>query len=530
MYRLLTIPQVRELERRAVEEQGFTEKRLMKAAGSALANLCQAEIASRIEEGWDGARPMVAVFVGPGNNGGDGWVAARFLMQAGLGVLVLSTVDPNELHGVAGEVAFEATSNGVHWELIPENPVVENILYSVKGCIYLVDCLLGIGAKLPLREDMAIITSALNAAPIPVISADVPTGVDADTGEADEHAVFAAKTITFLSAKRGLAAFPGYLHTGDVSVASLGLDMSAGLDFIGAPELIPDEEIAAFIPFPSVDANKFTRGRLLIVAGSRRYVGAAVLAATTATRAGAGYVTLAVPESIVAILQTHLITVPIVGLPETREGTVAGRAVSLLYDLMQKADAMLVGPGLGRHEKTDEVIRALVDTAPCAVVIDADGLGAFVGHTELITSSEGSLVLTPHAGELARLLEEDADDITANPLDYVKRLVGERRTVVLKGPNTTISCARRTSIDMFAPPVLATAGTGDVLAGLIAALIAQRVDPYSAACLAVRIHGRSGVIAMEELTPMCVAAYDIIDFIPLAVKSLLSSQERQQND
>lgn len=525
MYKLLSVEQVRALERRADEEQGLDGARLMREAGLAL---CESvletlnDYAAALDEGVSPSAMSTVVLVGPGNNGGDGWSCARALAQRGMRVSVLSTVDINDLSGIAGDAAFEAVKAGVHWSFIGEEMTLTDILALIEGADLCVDALLGIGARLPLSERFAVITDALNRCGVPVVAADVPTGVDADTGAADERAVRADRTVTFLAAKRGLTMVPAFAHTGAVAVTPLGLDDSALLDFLGTPELYTDDDLAQQIPLPALDANKYSRGRVLVVAGSRQYPGAAVLCARGATRCGAGYVTLACPESLVPIMQGHLVTAPVVGLAETREGSLSERALPMLLNLASMADAVVIGPGLDRAPKTAQLVRdfvtALGDTT---VVIDADALNAFVEHPEILTRHEGSLILTPHAGELARLLDEESAVIAGEPFVYARKLAGEKRTVVLKGPTTVIACAQVQSVDMFGPPVLATAGTGDVLAGMITAFVAQGVDPYRAACLAVRLHGQAALAAMEMLTPLCVTAEDVAQCIPAGVRNMM---------
>lgn len=528
MYKLLNVEQVRELERRADAEQGITPQQLMRQAGLALAeaslDFVREHTSQTPREGALQALSLsVTIFAGPGNNGGDGWAAALHLTQKGMRVRVLTVIDPNELNGIAGEMAFEAIQAGVLYTLLSDAVTTEEIHEMLAGSDVLIDALLGIGAHLPLSERMATITDALNESVLPVIAADVPTGVDAETGAVDEHAVVADRTITFLAAKRGLALAPAFAHTGAVAVAPLEVDEAAQFDFLHVPELYTNEELARQIPLPTLDANKYSRGRVLIIAGSRQYPGAAVLAARGATRCGAGYVTLACPESIVQTMQTHLVTVPVVGVPETREGSMSDRALPMLLELAVMADSILIGPGLDRTPKTSQLVRDFVaQVTDKTIVIDADALNAFVGKTSQLTRNEGSLILTPHAGEMARLLEEDSNEVAACPLDWAQKLAGDKRTVVLKGPVTVIACAQVQSVDMFGPSVLATAGTGDVLAGMITAFAAQGVDPYRAACLAVRLHGQAAIAAYEVLTPLCVTSEDVAQFIPAGTRALMT--------
>lgn len=528
MYKLLNVEQVRELERRADVEQGLTPHHLMREAGLALAeaslDFVRENNAQTSREGALQALSLnVAIFTGPGNNGGDGWAAALHLTQKGMRVRVLSVIDPNDLNGIAGEMAFEAIKAGVHFTLLPEAVTTEEILEMLEGSDVIIDALFGIGARLPLSERIRVLTEAMNMSVLPVVAADVPTGVDADSGAVDDHAVIADRTVTFLAAKRGLALAPAFAHTGAVAVVPLDVDESAQADFLHVPELYTNEELAQQIPLPALDANKYSRGRVLIIAGSRQYPGAAVLAARGATRSGAGYVTLACPESLVQTMQTHLVTVPVVGVAETREGSMSDRALPLLLELAAMADSILIGPGIDRAPKTAQLVRDFIaHVSDKTIIIDADALNAFVDKTPLLTQHEGSLILTPHSGEMARLLEKESQEIAARPLDWAQKLAGNQRTVVLKGPVTVVACAKVQSVDMFGPSVLATAGTGDVLAGMITALAAQGLDPYRAACLAVRLHGQAAIAAYEVLTPLCVTSEDVAQFIPAGTRAMMT--------
>lgn len=516
MYKLLTTEQIRELERRARDEQGKTERDLMTEAGKALLEI----ITDDIRETTQGVPPRIAVLTGPGNNGGDGWTVALMLHQEGINVRVLAVRDPMDQPGIAGEMAYEATTKGVRWELLPEEVTPDSIAVALDGSTLVVDALLGIGIHLPLNDQMAAIGAALNRMPVRVISADVPTGVDADTGATDENAVMASRTVTFLAAKRGLVMLPASRFTGDVSIAPLGVDPSAQFDFPGAPELRTDPELAGHLPLPAFDANKYTRGTVLVIAGSRTFPGAAVLAARAAARCGAGYVSVAAPESVVPILQTHLVSVPVIGMPETRTGSLDLRALETLVKMAGDVDCVLLGPGLTNHPKTCDLVRAFVPRITTPLVLDADGINAFVDHRFELTTCPHDITLTPHAGELARLVEKPVDELLEDPVESARSVAGGDRTVVFKGPNTVIASAAHTSIDLFGPPVLATAGSGDVLAGIIAGLRAQGLSSYDAACLGTRLQGRAGDAAAGELTPVCVNANDLVNMLPEAVDIL----------
>jgi len=518
LYRLLTIDQIRTLERKAIDVQGIEPKQLMVDAGTAVADYIMNS----------SYQMPVAVICGPGNNGGDGWVAARVLHSRGRKVTVYTTRHPNTATGLLAEIIYEATSAGVHWEYWEVSPGPE--VFDTYGV--LVDAILGVGARIPLGSEPGELGHwclMMNQSHSPVVAIDVPTGVSGDVGDADEDAVLASATVTMLAAKLGLALTPAARHAGDIMVADLGVDQSLLEDISEAPVIYTDQEYAYQLPLPAFDANKFSRGRVLIVAGSHRYPGAAVMATLAACRCGAGYVQLATPTSVAEVARLHLLTAPIVELPESRLGHIGGpRALDTLQDLVIEADAILVGPGLGRDEKLFELIRRFILEGPpeVPIVVDADGLGGFTGQgKELSKLTDRPIILTPHSGEAARLLGRilHPREATAQVIELARELSGGSVTCVMKGPSTVIADEEGVIIDSQGPPTLATAGTGDVLAGMIVSLLAQGLEPRTAAALAVRLQAHSAALATEDLTPLSVTALDVIDNIPDAVRALMES-------
>jgi len=518
LYKLLTIAEIRELEQRASVADSSAPLRLMIDAGTAVADFI-------MTGSW---QMPVAVICGPGNNGGDGWVAARVLHSRGRKVTVYTTQHPEKATGLLGKVAGEAIGAGVHWEYWEHSPGPE--VFNTYGV--LVDALLGIGARLPLGSEPGQPghwCRMMNLSHPPVVAIDVPTGVSGDRGQVDEDAVLAATTVTMLAAKLGLALTPAARHTGDIVVADLGIDPALTEEFADAPAVYVDQEYAFQLPLPAYDANKYSRGSALIIAGSRQYPGAAVMAALAACRCGAGYVQLATPGSVAQLARMHLLTAPVVELPESRAGRINGpRTLEALRSLGESADAVLIGPGLGRDERLLDLVWSFV--MECAqeapVVIDADALGAFEGRVaELIRGARRPIVLTPHSGEAARLLGRPltSAEVLAQVIGLAGELSGGSVTCVLKGPSTVIADAAGVVVDSQGPPTLATAGTGDVLAGMIVSLLAQGLEARIAAALAVRLQARSAAFATEDLTPISVTALDVIENIPDAVRAVMQS-------
>jgi ADP-dependent NAD(P)H-hydrate dehydratase / NAD(P)H-hydrate epimerase len=506
MHRALTASEARAVEDRAVAEQGISLAILMRAAGAAVAR----EIGERVPSG------DLVVLAGAGNNGGDGWIAARELHAGGRKVRVLSLRDPSQLTGLVADAAREAIAVGVPCS-VPAEPPTPGALSHAAG---IVDALVGIGAKGALREPLSDWVDAANASGAFLLSVDVPTGVDADTGAVAGVAIDADCTVTFTAPKRGLVIHPSAGLTGEIVVADIGIDR-AFADVARAPEIWTEEEYAGLLPLPAIDAHKDSRGRVLVIAGSATYPGAAVLAVRGAQRAGAGYVALAVPHSVAPMAHAHLLAAPVIGMPQGKTGAFASAAANKLVQLAREYDAVVLGPGLTLADGAVATARLLVAQVDVPLIVDADALNALVDAQELIASRKAPTVLTPHPGELGRLLGTSGAAVQADRVGASAILATESCAVVLKGAGTIISCCGRQVINMSGTPALATAGTGDVLAGMVGALLAQRLGPLEAGALAAYLHGRAGEAAAAALTPVCVTAEDIPEYLPMAVGDLL---------
>ena len=504
MIRALNAEQARSTENRAVAEQHASLASFMASAGEAVAS----QVGERVPEG------RIVVLCGPGNNAGDGWVAARELHAWGRDVRVFSLVAPTSLSGIAADAASAAVTAGVSWS--ETTPSSEDLA----SASVVVDALLGVGARGALRGPLGAWVDAANASGAYMLAVDVPTGVDSDTGAVEGSAIRADATVTFTAPKLGLVLFPGAGFAGEVIVAQVGVEASLA-DLADAPELWAPEEYAALLPLPAPDAHKNSRGRLLVIAGSGSYPGAAVLAARGAMRSGAGYITLAVPEAVVPVAQAHLLAVPVVGMPQGRGRAFSSAALEKLLQLARDYDAVVLGPGLTLADGAVVTARGLVQRLDMPLVIDADGLNALVGARGLLETLTAPTVLTPHPGELGRLLGISTADVQRDRVFSSAELAMGSTAVVLKGAGTVISGEGRRVINTAGTPALATAGTGDVLAGVVGALLAQGLSPLEAGALGAFLHGRAGEAAAAALTPMCVTAEDVPDFLPDAVGELL---------
>ena len=425
-------------EIRAAEEAhpGHPESmaELMERAGAAVARVVDATY----------SRGRVTVVCGKGSNGGDGKVAARHLREAGWEATVV------EEFGELGEPGV------------------------------VIDALFGTGFRGAPREDAARMIEAINGCGCPVVSIDVPSGVDASTGEVPGAAVRAALTVTMQVPKLGLAVAPGRFHAGEVRVVNIGLAVREH-----AHALVP-ASIAAVVPRKDRETNKYRAGSVLVVGGSRGLTGAPSLTAEAAFRADAGYVTVAAPGSTMPVFEARLLEAVKRPLPEDGEGRLLPRALPEILDLAERASAVALGPGLGRSDGTRELVRRLLEELSVPVVVDADGLW----ELEPVERAAPT-VLTPHAGELGRLLGESSDWVDAHRLEAVRR--GAERygcVCLLKGSDTLVAApGEGVLVSLFGEPALATAGTGDVLTGIVAAFLAKGMEPRLAAGAAAAVHG-----------------------------------------
>jgi ADP-dependent NAD(P)H-hydrate dehydratase / NAD(P)H-hydrate epimerase len=488
----------------AVVRSGTLLSELMDRAGTAVA----AE-ASAIEP--DG---LVVVVAGKGNNGGDGWVAARALRENGRDVHVVTVVEPESLRSPALEAALAAIEAGVPWSLAQPS---DDLVVRLAEAALVIDALLGIGISGPPSEPYAELIDAINDSDVPVLAVDLPSGVDADSGRVPGAAVAATGTLTFGQMKPGLVFHPGAEAAGFVGVADIGLPDPD--DATGALEVWDWEDYADLLVLPSPDDHKGSRGRVLVVGGSEGLTGAPCLTCMGALRAGAGYVTAAAPQPVLAIVETKLTAAVKRGLPW--DGGAGRGFAEAVLDAASRNDAVVLGNGLGRAESTLEAVRALVPALAVPLVLDADGLYALGADVATLRSRSHACVITPHAGEAARLLGIDVAEVLDDRVAAAKALSGGSLTCLLKGARTLVAGDGRIVVNMSGNPGLATLGTGDVLAGILGTMLAQGLDALDAAALAAYLHGAAGDAAADDLTAVCCTAEDVVTYLPDAFRSLM---------
>ncbi len=548
--KVVTVAQMRAIEA-AADAAGHSYAAMMERAGRAVAEvlLHRMDVKGR----------RVLVLVGPGNNGGDGLVAARFLAQAGADVACFLTRprDPRQ------DENFRRLQE-MHIPCVLANDANNQALRRrAASADVIVDALLGTGTGLPVTGTVAQVLRAVGEAltqPVPptagwlsldgvpcppsspsrplVVAVDGPSGLDFDSGALDEAALRADVTVTFAYPKRGHFRFPGAAARGELVVADIGTDpaLAGGVTL----EVATPEKIRALLPPRPPDAHKGTFGRALIVAGSANYTGAARLAGAAAVRAGAGLVTVALPASIHTAVAAGLPEATYLLLPHEL-GVVARSAVEVLTERLDQFDALLIGPGLGRDPETAAFLTELLvgpqqrtvgflrqGEEPArrpplpSLVVDADGLNLLAEVEGWSARLPTETVLTPHPGEMARLMGVSVADVQSDRVEVARRQAKEwGHVVVLKGAYTVVAAPDgRAALEPFANPGLATGGTGDVLAGTIVALRAQGLGPFDAALVGAYLHGLAGELAAAELTAAGMAAGDLLRFLPAAWRRL----------
>jgi ADP-dependent NAD(P)H-hydrate dehydratase / NAD(P)H-hydrate epimerase len=450
------------------------------------------------------ARPglPIRVVVGPGNNGGDGLAAARLLRQEGRVVDVLAVTPLDRLSG-------DALAN---LQRLPGDPPERFDSGRLDGSGAIVDALLGTGFEGEPRGPIAAAISAINAQDASVVACDVPSGTDASTGEVLAEAVRADATATFHGPKIGLHVAPGAMHAGDVEIVEIGI--ARGGPAPTTAGLISDRVLDLF-PRRKRFGSKFDSGVVAIAGGSRELAGAPTLAALAAARAGAGYVRAGVPHCAQPALASRLLEQMAHGLPET-DGTLAPEGVEPFLELAARAGAVVLGPGMGRSDSAHAFARGVAARFEAALLIDADGLNAHVGALESLRERRAPTVLTPHAGELGRLLGRASGEVDARRLACAREAAERSGAVVLlKGDDTIVAApGGPVAVNPGATPALATAGTGDVLSGLIGVLLAKGLAPFEAAALGALAHARAGRAAAARHGADHVVARDVVDALP----------------
>ncbi|MFW0859703.1 MAG: NAD(P)H-hydrate dehydratase [Dehalococcoidia bacterium] len=515
---IVTVEQMLELERLSADV-GSPPDVLMENAGLAVANRAREFLGGVIGR-------SILILVGPGNNGGDGLVAARHLHDWG-GRIHLFLVKRQTRNDKNFSLNME---RGISWTDVAAGGDPSIFDRALSSADMVIDALFGTGKTRPLegtiRQMLERVSAVKESRPgLKILAIDLPSGMDADTGATDPACLAADLTVTLGYPKVGLFKFPGAATVGQLDIADIGIpaDLAEGI----ATEMITAESVRALLPSRPLDANKGTFGRLLVVAGSINYVGAAYLACEGAMRVGTGLVTLATAKSLHPVLASKLIEVTYIPLPESEPGVIKREAAPVIRERLADYDAMLLGCGLGQDPATAQFFRELLFDGPPGIplVIDADGLNILAQIPQWWEMLPGKAVLTPHPGEMSRLTGDPVAEIQKERVETTLKAAAEwKQTVVLKGAFTVVASSEgQVRISGAANPGLASAGTGDVLSGVIAGLMVQGLSHFDAASCGVYLHAMAGELVREELGDTGMVAGDLLLKLPLVIRTLTHS-------
>lgn len=509
---VLSVEEVARLED-LIEHEGTTKAELMEHAGEFAASVVERYAPSR-----------VVVLVGFGNNGGDGWVAADILRHKGIDVDVVTPIEPDEIKSpIARHVARRTAGRDVN---VIVGPSRDELLEVLEHADVVLDAILGTGFQGSVRAPFSIWIPTLNELDTTVVSIDVPSGLDAETGRAAGPYVRADVTATLLASKIGLYSGLGPSCVGELECGALYERVDEVLrDVDHAAEIVEPADLIDVIPELPAHVDKYSRGSVLVVGGSSAYPGAAIMAAKAAARAGAGYVAVAAPDACANIIRMSLPTVPVIDVPSDTRGAFGAAASSVVLEAAQKFDCVLCGPGMTTAAGGMQVVVELLK-ADMPLVLDADALNCMgrlaidgIDGTPEVYRRDAPLLLTPHYRELSRLVGNAQVDDIGTAIDAAQRIVwaagSDDLVVVAKGPTTAIVGVEKVLLPMSGPAALATAGSGDVLAGIIAACVAVSrgaVDCWGLLCAyAVAVHSYTGYAAASVMGERSVIATDLID-------------------
>ena len=501
---IATREQSQDIDRRATDDFGIPARDLMEHAGLAIA---------QVAEKFLNKTSSIAIFCGPGNNGGDGFVVARLLHERGHKIACFVPTEESALHEECHFQMMQAKAAGVTPQL---NPNLDNL----SQFDLIIDALLGIGAQGQIRSPIKESIQAINKSGVPVLAVDIPSGIDTNTGQDLGESIWASQTITIGLPKLFLFQGAGLEHAGNWAVDPINFPPEL-LTQARSAQLLNQAQVASLLPKRFRGSHKGSNGKLLIVAGSHEMRGAAVLATKAALATGIGLITVAAIESVCESVINHCPEATLQILPEIN-GVIAPQSADLILDRQSEFNASLFGPGTTHRDPVKEFFARLWPRWEVPSLIDADALNAISNGLDLPAAP---CVLTPHPGEMARLLNQHTTEVQANRFSAVQNAVSKyKNTILLKGPYSIVGNPfEPMSVNSTGNPGMATAGMGDVLGGIIATLLAQELSPYQAACAGMVLHGLSGDLCAQELGEIGYTASNVAGNIPRARAKLTAS-------
>jgi len=514
---LVTAGEMQAMDRRTIETFGLPGRLLMENAGRGAAQV--------LLETFPGlADKKVAVIAGRGNNGGDGFVIARYLLQKGVPVRVYLLAESKTVKGDAAANLKLLKPLGIPVDEIPDGSAFKQYKTAMRHQDIWVDAILGTGLKSDVEGYFREIIDFINARNKPVFSVDIPSGLDSDTGQPCGACIRAHTTATFGFTKIGHIVLPGAIYTGRLQIIDIGIPAYIAEEVAPAQYLLTAETIRSRLIPRAPDAHKGSTGHLLVVSGSPGKTGAAAMTAMAAMRAGAGLVTLGVPKSLNPVIETQVLEAMTVALPETLDGLFAESAFDRILDLTSGKRCLGFGPGVGISPEIESLLRRMLPALKVPMVIDADGLNNLAADISMLKTADMPIILTPHPGEMARLTGASVSQVQRDRLTCAREFACKHNVhVVLKGARTVIAHPDgKVYVNPTGNAGMASGGMGDVLTGLIGGLLAQGYAPEAAAQVGVYLHGAAADRLVEKIGPVGYLASDVMDIIPTQMKKLLN--------
>ena len=511
--KVATAEEIRQLDQEAIEKLGIPGVVLMENAGLHVVRVMNERYLKL-------KKKKVLIVCGKGNNGGDGFVVARHLDNQGVEVRVTLLAEKQHLKGEAKINCDVVEKMDIPIVEITSNeqlPAFRNLLQQTD---IVVDAILGTGLHDAVKGLYKHIIESINKSQKPIIAVDIPSGLSADTGVVYGSCIKADVTVTFAVPKRGVILYPAADHVGDLKVVDIGIPKQLVRNSTMKVHLLQQNDIQGVFRKRAPNSHKGTYGHVLMIAGSTGKSGAALMAGRSALRTGAGLVTLAIPENLRVPLEIPTLEVMTAPLPETIKGSISIDAYDEIINLSQNKRVVALGPGLSTHPSTVELIFRLIRTLTIPMVIDADGINAIAQNPDVLLEAKAPVILTPHPGEMARLVPNTR--IQNNRIPVAQRTAQKYNSyIVLKGVRTVIASPDgKVFINPTGNPGMATAGTGDILTGMIAGLISQNTLPVEAAKAGVYLHGLAGDLVAKERGEYGLVAGDTLDAIPYAIKHI----------
>ena len=515
---LVTASEMQEMDRRTIEEFGIPGMVLMENAGRGATRFL-------LEQFPDIENKRVGVIAGRGNNGGDGFIIARCLKQKGIQVHVYLLSETNRVQGDAAANLKLLQPLDVSLAAIPDEASFIKHQSEMAGLDVWVDAILGTGLKSDVKGYFKTIIDFINGLNKPVMAVDLPSGLNSDTGQACGVCIRAKATATFAFAKTGHMVHPGAAYTGSLKIVDIGIP-SHIVEEVGPSQWLLTRKIIQSCLRPRVpDAHKGTTGHLLIIAGSPGKTGAAAMTSISALRAGAGLVTLGIAETLNAVLEPQVLEAMTAPLPATQPGVLGESAFDTIKNLMEGKKCVAIGPGLGQAEKTKKLVHKIVKSSSIPLVVDADGLNNLAGQVQILKSARAPVILTPHPGEMARLMDTGVGAVQQNRIKCARDFAaGLNVHVILKGARTVIAHPDgRVFINPTGNAGMASGGMGDVLTGIVAGLITQGLSPEDACRAGVYLHGAAADGLAQSMGPYGYLAGDVMHAIPAEIKKIVNS-------